>query len=90
MFVLLMPREEKDGASVSAEAWALAVSDGLPVDILARDENGTRTLLILVAGLSDACCEARNITDDGLGGMTRVVLFHRAAQTCRVRCTRPP
>lgn len=74
MFVLLMPIEEKEGALASAEAWAWAVSDGLPVDMV-RIENGM--VADLAAILLDTRLEAMN-TGDGLSGMTRALLPHRS------------
>lgn len=74
MFVLLMPIEEKEGALASAEAWAWAVSDGLPVDMV-RIENGM--VADLAATLLDTRLEAMN-TGDGLSGMTRALLPHRS------------
>lgn len=80
MFVLLMPMDEKEGAVASAEAWAWAVPDGVPVDMI-RDENGT--FVPLVASLVDARWAARNtMPDDGLGGMTRLLVFYRIGQQC--------
>lgn len=78
MSVLLMPMEEKEGELASADAWAWAVPDGVPVDMI-RDENGM--FVCLVANLLDARWEARS-ADDGLGGMTRVLWFCRAAPMC--------
>lgn len=56
MFVLLIPIDEKVGALASAEAWAWAVSDGLPVDMV-LNENGM--LVDLAATLLEARLEAR-------------------------------
>lgn len=68
MFVLLMPMEEKEGALASAEAWACAVPEGVPVDMV-RSENGM--LVDLATTVLEARLEAKN-REDGLGGMTRV------------------
>ena len=78
MLVLLMPMEEKEGALASAEAWAWAVPDGVPADMV-RDENGM--FVDLAATLLEARLEARN-TGDGLGGMTRIGLFYIEVPAC--------